>query len=303
MSPSKESSRKEVLNPSNFQLRDREREMFTLTKRTFLFFAGFAFSTHIAATPVDLSTWSAEGGSSSWNVQSGNDSVLQTRNGSPTVFFDPGVTSSQGKALSGKIKVTTTGDDDFIGFVLGYNSSEIFSNTADFFLIDWKQLDQAGWGKGLSISHVTNGSSGNTTSTSGSYWKHTDGQVSLISRAANLGNTGWVDNTSYLFDLVFTDTLIQVLVNDTMELSITPDDVDGLSAFSDGAFGFYNYSQANVLYSAITETDCSLTPNDPACGSSGGGEPPAVSVPEPGTLALLSLGLLGGGIFRKLSKA
>ena len=270
--------------------------MVRLTKGLILFFTSFAFSSYISATPVDLSTWTAEGGSSNWNVQTGNDSVLQTVNGAPTVFFDPNVTSSQGKALSGEIKVTTTGDDDFIGFVLGYNSGEIFSSTADFFLIDWKQGDQSGWEQGLAISHVTNGSS------SGSYWQHTDGEVSLISRAKNLGSTGWADNTSYLFDLVFTDNLIEVIVNDTTELSITPDDVDGLSAFSDGAFGFYNYSQANVLYSAITETDCSLTPNDPACGSSGGDQPPTASVPEPGTLALLSLGLLGTGVFRKRSK-
>jgi Thrombospondin C-terminal region/PEP-CTERM motif len=268
--------------------------MFTITKRVFLLFSGFAFATHISATPVDLSTWTAEGGSSNWNVQTGNDSVLQTVNGAPTVFFDPNATSSQGKALSGEIKVTTTLDDDFIGFVLGYNSGEILSETADFFLIDWKQGNQGNASRGLSISHVTNGK--------GDYWEHTDG-VSEILRAENLGDTGWSDKTSYQFDLVFTDSLIEVIVNQITEISIRPDDVPGLNAFSDGAFGFYNYSQANVLYSAITETDCSVTPNDPACGSSGGDQPPTSSVPEPGTLALLSLGLLGTGIFRKRSRA
>ena len=268
--------------------------MVRLTKGLILFFTSFAFSSYISATPVDLSTWTAEGGRSDWNVQTGNDSVLQEVNGNPTVFFDPNATSSQGKALSGEIKVTTTRDDDFIGFVLGYNSGEILSETADFFLIDWKQGNQSGASRGLSISHVTNGK--------GDYWEHTNG-VSEILRAENLKDTGWSDETSYKFDLVFSDSLIEVIVNQITEISIRPDDVPGLSAFSDGAFGFYNYSQADVLYSAITETDCSLTPNDPACGSSDGDQPPTASVPEPGTLALLSLGLLGTGIFRKRSRA
>lgn len=277
--------------------------MFYISKGLLLLLAGLFFSAQASSAQVDLSTWTAQGGSSSWNVQTGNDSVLQTTNGAPTVFFDPDATSSQGKALSGSIEVTTTGDDDFIGFVLGYNSNEIFSSNANFFLIDWKQEDQSGWDEGLSISHVTNGSSGNTSSVSGSFWKHTDGEVNLITRADNLGSTGWADETPYLFDLVFTDYLIEVLVGGITEISITPDDVDGLNAFSDGAFGFYNYSQKDVLYSAITETDCNLTPNDPACGSSGGGDqPPTASVPEPGTLGLLALGLLGGGIFRRARK-
>lgn len=49
------------------------------------------------AAPVDLSSWSVEGSNSSWNVAADNNSVLQTVNGSPTVFHN-GV-NSQGNAL------------------------------------------------------------------------------------------------------------------------------------------------------------------------------------------------------------
>ena len=96
----------------------------------------------VQAAVVDLSAWTAEGGSSSWNVQPGNDTVYQTVNGDPTVFFDPASTGSQGTALSGNIKQTDllpgaggfgNGDDDFIGFVLGYNSGELSSSSTDFF--------------------------------------------------------------------------------------------------------------------------------------------------------------------------
>lgn len=248
---------------------------------------GLLASVQAHAVAVDLTGWTAEGGSSSWNVQAGNDSVLQTVNGAPTVFFDPTATSSQGTALSGNIRVGSDGDDDFIGFVLGYSSGEIFSSSADFYLIDWKQGDQAGWGQGLAISHVTNGSNGNTTGTGGSYWQHTAGEVNLITRADSLGNTGYDDLVDYAFNIIFTSNLIEVSVNGATEISITPADVAGVSSFSDGSFGFYNYSQAQVLYSAIRSTDCSQNPDAPECR----GE----TIPEPTTLALIAVGLLGMG--------
>ncbi|MBL8463473.1 MAG: PEP-CTERM sorting domain-containing protein [Thauera sp.] len=64
---------------------------------------------------------------------------------------------------------------------------------------------------------------------------------------------------------------MQVKVDGTTELNVN-------GSFADGSFGFYNYSQQSVRYSAITE--------DVA--------PPTNSVPEPGVLALLGIGLLAG---------
>ncbi|PVY76427.1 putative secreted protein with PEP-CTERM sorting signal/MYXO-CTERM domain-containing protein [Tamilnaduibacter salinus] len=247
--------------------------------------------------PVDLSGWTANGGSSSWNVQPGNDSVLQTVNGAPTIFFDPATTSTQGTELSGTIQVTTSGDNDFIGFALGYDAGEIFDANADYYLIDWKQGDQSGWDQGLSISHVENGTNGNTTGTGGSFWQHPDDEVTQIASATNLGATGWSDNTEYAFDLLFTSQLIKVWVDDVLELDVTAADF-GLGSFDDGSFGFYNYSQANVLYAGITESDfCVEFPDDPDCQN--GTDPDPDPVPEPGTLALLALALAGLALSRR----
>ena len=252
------------------------------------------------AVPVDLTGWTAEGGSSSWNVQPGNDTVLQTVNGNPTVFFDSTATTSQGTALSGKIRVTSggNGDDDFIGFVLGYDTGGLNTPTgastagSDFLLIDWKQGDQNFSGfapKGLAISHIAG------AGVAGDFWDHS-GSVTQLARGTSLGSTGWLDDTEYSFDILFTSNLIQVSVDGALELSVTSGDA-GLASFGDGSFGFYNYSQEDVLYSSITQVDCNQTPNAPGCQQGGG------NVPEPTTIALMGLGLAGLGFRRGKKQA
>lgn len=203
-----------------------------------------SISTQILAAPqpVDLSSWQANG-RGNWILQSGNNAVLQTSNNTPTVFHNN--KDSQGTALSGQITVGTSGDDDFIGFVLGYNDNDLTNSSAEYLLIDWKKADQSYIGlgkKGLAISSV-NGELGDNTGA----WAHDPANnVTELARATNLGDTGWVDNETYDFDITFTSSLVEVFVNGVKELSIT-------GAFSNGSFGFYNYSQPNVLYAGIEE--------------------------------------------------
>lgn len=196
------------------------------------------------AASVDLTGWKKNGfkggNAGIWTVQSGNDSVVQSQNGDPTVFFLP-ESNAQGTSLSGTIQVQTTSDDDFIGFVLGYQDGELNSTNADFWLIDWKQNTQpfsGGTGfAGLSLSHVT-GDIANGPNAANSFWPHIS-TVNEVQRATNLGSTGWGDGIEYTFDLTFTDSLIEVFVNGEKEISYS-------GSFTDGAFGFYNYSQQNV---------------------------------------------------------
>ena len=237
-----------------------------------------------APVAVDLTGWTAEEGNggtaANWVVQTGNDSVLQTRNSRPSVFFDTG-TDAQGTALKGSITVETTGDDDFIGFVLGYNAGEFDSATADFWLIDWKQNNQTFSGEfagaGLALSHVTGDVA---TADEDDFWGHVR-TVSEVQRATNLGSTGWLDNTTYSFELTFQPNLISVSVNGNVELSYTSAMFG--STFTDGAFGFYNYSQDRVRYAGITEEVL----------------PPSSEVPLPASLPLLLAGIGGVAALRR----
>lgn len=227
------------------------------------------------AAPVDLSDWLAEG-AGNWSLEAGNNGVLQTINGEPTVFHNN--TNSQGKALAGTIKVKTTADDDFIGFVLGYQKGDLgLGATPDYLLVDWKQADQEFDGisasKGLAISRVT-GAPGASSSSAESlnFWGH-GGFVTELARGNNLGDTGWADNTEYSFALTFQSTLVEVFVNGVKELSVS-------GSFNDGAFGFYNYSQQNVRYAGIEETVAPPAPNP-------------VPLPAAAPLLLGALGAIG----------
>lgn len=241
--------------------------------------AAFSSLAVAQASPVDLSTWMDTPGGT-WNVAADNNSVLQGTNGNPTIFYSG--TNDKGKSLSGTITVETSGDDDFVGFVLGFNSGDDTSASADYILIDWKRADQGGYfgcvaTDGLSISQV----SGPIADNSGAWCHDPANNVTELARAATLGSTGWTPYQTYDFDLTFTDHLIEVFVDGALELSIA-------GSFADGSFGFYNYSQATVRYAGLQEDVL----------------PPPSEVPLPAALPLMLAGLGGLGALsrRKASK-
>ena len=230
--------------------------------------ASSLLSTPATAGLVDLSTWTAEG-NGTWSLSAGNNTAFQSINGTPTTFYSD--FNGQGIALSGNIIVETTADDDFVGFVLGFQPGDISNAATDYIVVDWKQATQPFFGCsaqiGLAISRFTAGAADGADS-----WCH-QGTVTELARGTTLGATGWADNTSYAFDLIFTATNIQVFVDGNKEL-----DVNG--SFADGRFGFYNYSQSSVRYSAIEQA-------------------PASAAPNPGVLLLMLAGMGGIGFIKR----
>ncbi|PHS33159.1 MAG: PEP-CTERM sorting domain-containing protein [Methylophaga sp.] len=235
--------------------------------------AAFLLSGAAIADSVDLSTWSANGSAGNWVLQGSNDSVKQTVNTTRPTFFHNG-TDSQGLVLSGSITVTGS-DDDFIGFVLGYNDGDNANSSADYILIDWKRGNQLNGTAGLAISQVTGSLDYGSHETNGA-WTHTN-NVNELARATTLGSTGWVQNQEYTFDLIFTSTLIKVFVDGVEELSIS-------GIFSNGSFGFYNLSQAGVTYAGIEQNI-------------------APAVPVPAALFMFAPALLGFMGLRRKAKA
>lgn len=229
-----------------------------------------------AEVPIDLNTWSKRGpaANGNWTVAPDGLSVTQSINGNPTFFVSS--TSFVNTVLRGKIRVNTTSDDDFVGFVMGFNGPASTGNDMDFVLLDWKQTSQNNGGflaqRGMALSRVQ----GTITQPLPGFWGHTESAEWDV-LATNYGTTlGWADNTQYEFEIHYLANRVTVNVKGGAFATLTTM-IDVAGNFPAGAFGFYNFSQPNVTYSGFTIENL----------------PPPV--PEPGTYVLLALGLAAIG--------
>lgn len=206
---------------------------------------------------VDLTSWTVvdappfDGGPSNWQVSASRDSVLQTQNSDPAVFMSPD--SYVDVEATVELSVQTGSDDDLIGFVIGASPDMFTSADAHYLILDWKQGNQSQAYEGLRASEVHGALDG------WEMWQQIDnpatpGYPTELARGRTLGSTGWVDYQTYNLRFRYTPERFQVWVDDEPEPEI---DVTGDFPV-DARFGFYNYSQQEVLYKNFAQSGISV---------------------------------------------
>ena len=225
-----------------------------------------------SAAPVDLGSWSAltldfadPNPIGNWVLGAGNTLVDQTVNGDPSFYLN---NINQTKySMDGSWQVRTTSDDDYMGFVFGYQ------NSSNFYLFDWKQGNQSYLGtygaEGMTIKKMTGGTGDGLTDLSlAEFWENTADYGDMTVLATKHSSTmGWADNVLYDFHLDFNQNPGELHVLVSREGTTLWDTTVIDTTFSSGQFGFYNYSQAAVRYTGFEQTGGEVVSTIPAPGA------------------------------------
>lgn len=194
---------------------------------------------------LDLRNWtevhqfssdSLTGGNGNWIIDPIEMTVIQTVNGGANALVSDFETLET--QIEGQWIVETTGDDDFMGFVFG------FQNPYQFYVFSWKQGTQGTALRGMEVKVYDmnpDGSEGKPQ-----LWNSNPENGRVLFR----NDIPWLDNTLYDFSLSmgngrFTITVTQG--NKQLDSFTVIDDT-----FVSGRFGFYNQSQNDVRYSGFT---------------------------------------------------
>ena len=222
---------------------------------------------------IDLNDWTAEDyetntqycASGTWTVDS-NGRAKETRGQAPSILH--GDFDAYGKRLTATVHPGN--DDDFFGFVVGFNGGDSTNAGAEYLLIDWKKSTQdfnfsgdstspGGEAEvGLRLSRVTG------IPDCDEFWQHADldgtpdaSGVEELQKGASKGDSRY-DRQNYEFVIDFGSGSIEVYLDGRLEL-----DLDG--EFSDGRFGAYAMLHNSATFWDFSYTDGSFpSVNEPA---------------------------------------
>jgi hypothetical protein len=227
--------------------------------------AALAGTAQAQGQSIDLSSWTTvqydfnAQGDASWELQPGNTAVLQTRNSDASLFLSD--FDAAGREIRGTWRVDTSGDDDFMGFVFGYQ------DRGHFYLFDWKQASQSYSGAfaevGMTLKAVDMPAGQDPTIPD--LWSSTSSaNVTVLAH----NTVPWDEFVDYEFELSFVPGTIEIRVlegSTVLESWVVSD-----STYTAGNFGFYNFSQDQVLYQGFTQQSaltiyCTAKVNSQGC--------------------------------------
>ena len=199
---------------------------------------------------IDLSTWSVvqydvfTQPNATWTLSESNTVALQSVNADASILLSPFILEND--QIQGSWQVSTNEDDDFMGFVFGYQDDR------HFYLFDWKEFSQSNttWGtslQGMSVK-VINAETPLTSVDLGATIPVDTSRVRLLYHNDIL----WQHFTNYDFSLEFRPGHFTITVTEATNVldTIVIDD----ATYTNGQFGFYNFSQSMVRYAGFTRS-------------------------------------------------
>lgn len=157
-----------------------------------------------------------------------------------------------GVSLAFTMQITSGRDDDFVGWVIGYDRGDARDPRAEWLLFDWKRADvhtgRCRGHLGLAMSRVT-GPLGrdeagdaprDDPSDDDALWCH-QGPIREVVRANTLGEKGWTAGAQHLIRIDYATTRLDVWVDGQLQFT-------EVGAFPHGKLGFYSFSQAGVVF-------------------------------------------------------
>lgn len=186
------------------------------------------FSPSISMNFTDWEHVSLTGSAASgWKVEDDGRTALQVMHSNPSSFI--GSFDMENTMIEGLFEVYNGGDDDFIGFILGYQ------NNQQHYLLDWKQNYQGAATRGLTLKKYDNPPENGVVT--GDYW----GASSSTFEQLYYNDIARLDLVEYKLHTSFINGNIKVRITNAGEL-VDEFEVND-DSFTVGRFGLYMHSQ------------------------------------------------------------